>query len=172
MDGTLIDTDYANFLAYKKAIESVIKGHCDLNYNLKIRFNRSNLKNIVPHLSENKYEKIIQRKEEYYHVFLPKTKLIKPVVDILFKYSKTNKTVLVTNSYEKRALETLNYHGLTDKFSSVFCKQFTDSRTNKFKNAILKLGVIPNSIIVFENEKIEIAHAKQAGITIINPIII
>ena len=45
-------------------------------------------------------------------------------------------------------------------------------KINKFQKAILKLGITPNHIIAFENEESEIADAREAGITIINPIII
>jgi beta-phosphoglucomutase len=95
MDGTLVDTNLANFLSYKKAILSVTKLDHDLTYNSDKRFNRSSLKNAVPNLTENEYEKIIQEKEEYYNDFLHETKLIVETADILIKYFKTNKTVLV-----------------------------------------------------------------------------
>jgi len=174
MDGTLVDTNLANFLSYKKAILTVTKSDFNLTYNPENRFNRNNLKNTVPNLSENEYERIIQEKEEYYKDFLPETKLNKPMTDILFKYSKTNKTVLVTNCRQDRASETLNYHGLTDKFSKLFFRQFSvkGEVINKFQNAFLELGVSPKLVIAFENEEIEIADAKQAGIQIVNPVIV
>src|SRR5690606_40964609 len=64
MDGTLIDTDLANFLSYKKAIVSITKLDNNLAYNPDKRFNRSNLKNAVPNLTETEYERIIQKKED------------------------------------------------------------------------------------------------------------
>ena len=97
MDGTLIDTNLANFLSYKKAINSVTKSDKNLTFNPDKRFNRSNLKIAVPNLTETEYERIIQEKEEYYDDFLHETKLIEEVADILFKYSKSHKTVLVTS---------------------------------------------------------------------------
>lgn len=171
MDGTLIDTDLANFLSYKKAIISVTKSDHNLTYNPDKRFNRSNLKNAVPNLNESKYEKIIKEKEEYYNDFIHETKLNTEISDILFKYSKTNKTVLVTNCRKDRAMTTLKHFSLEDKFSNIFCKEFDDNKNkvNKFQNAISKLGIPPNLVIVFENEKVEIEAAKQAGIEIINP---
>jgi len=174
MDGTLVDTDFSNFLSYKKAIQSVIQTDKDISYNPNERFNRGILKRVVPNLTETEYKKIIKQKEEYYKEHLPQTKLNKLVADILIQYSKTNKTVLVTNCREDRALMTLNYHGLTDKFSNIFYKQFTDNdeKINKFLNAISTLGVRPNIVIAFENEETEIADAKQAGIETINPVII
>jgi beta-phosphoglucomutase len=171
MDGTLVDTNLANFLSYKKAIISVTKLNHDLTYNSDKRFNRSSLKNAVPNLTENEYERIIQEKETYYNDFLHETKLNPAIADILFRYSKTNKTVLVTNCRKDRAITTLKHFGLDEKFSYIFCREFDDDgkKINKFQKAILKLGITPNHIIAFENEESEIADAREAGITIINP---
>jgi beta-phosphoglucomutase-like phosphatase (HAD superfamily) len=172
MDGTLVDTNYANFLAYKKAIQSVTTSNYDLTYNPDRRFNRSNLKTAVPNLTKDEYEKIIREKEEYYNDFLHETKLNKETADILFKYSKTNKTVLVSNCRKDRAMTTLKHFGLADKFSDIFCREFgeNDKKINKFQNAISKLGVPPNFVIAYENEESEIADAQKAGISIINPL--
>jgi len=172
MDGTLINTDYANFLSYKKAIHSVIDNGYDLSYNPKVRFNRSFLMIALPNLNHTDYEIITQKKEEYYIDFLSETKLNEVIAGILFKYSKTNKTVLVSNCRKDRAITTLNHFGLTDKFSNIFFRELEDNdkKTNKFQNAILRLGIPPNLIVAFENEESEIADAKKAGISIINPI--
>jgi phosphoglycolate phosphatase-like HAD superfamily hydrolase len=172
MDGTLIDTNYANFLSYKKAILSVTKSDQDLIFNPDKRFNRSILKNAVLNLKENEYARILKEKEEYYNDFLHETKLNKAIVDILIKYSKTNKTVLVTNCRKDRAVITLKHFGLLDKFSKMFYREISDNdkKINKFQNAILKLGISPNFVIAFENEEGEIANAQKAGISIINPL--
>jgi beta-phosphoglucomutase len=53
MDGTLTDTNFANFLSYKKAICSATKSDHNLTYNPDKRFNRSILKNAVSNLTEN-----------------------------------------------------------------------------------------------------------------------
>lgn len=173
MDGTLVDTNLANFLAYKKAIESVIKTDRDLTYNPHKRFNRSVLKNTFPSLTATDFENIIQEKENYYEEFLHETTIITENVNILNKYSQTNKTVLVTNCRKDRALTTLKYFGLTDKFNNIFYREFgeQDKKINKFQNAISVLGVPPNTIIAFENEQAEIDDALETGIKIINPII-
>ncbi|MDR0606545.1 MAG: HAD family hydrolase [Bacteroidales bacterium] len=166
MDGTLVDTNYANFLSYKKAIQSVTNEHTDLIYNPEQRFDRTELRRTIPGLSISEYENIINEKERCYNNFLSETKLIKEMFDILCKYSKTNKTALVTNCRENRAMETLKYHSLEDKFSNIFCRQLSDNTVhiNKFSNAIAKLNILPQSIIVFENVKIEIDDAIRAGI--------
>lgn len=170
MDGTLVDTNLANFLSYKNAIQIVTGLETDLSYNPDQRFNRSVLKKSIPNLFEVEYDKIIQEKERVYNNFLPETKLIKRVVDILLKYSKTNKTILVTNCRKNRALMTLNYFGITDKFSEIFYRQLNknENKVNKYQNAINCLNISTKNIIVFENEKLEIIDAIAAGIPIQN----
>ena len=170
MDGTLVNTNFANYLSYKKAIQSVTQSETDTPYNPSQRFNREVLKNEIPNLTETEYERIIQEKEQYYNDYLPETKLNKIVADILVKYFKTNRTVLVTNCREDRALLTLNYYSLADKFSNIFYRQITDnvSRINKYENAISRLNTSAQSVIVFENEKPEIDDALLAGIPIQN----
>jgi len=170
MDGTLVDTDFANFLSYENAIKSVIILDNELLFNPNERFNRTTLKTIAPNLSEIEYEKIIQQKEDNYKKYLAQTKLNKSVSDILLQYYRTNKTVLVTNCRKDRALMTLNYHNLTDKFSNIFFRQIEDnqSRINKYKNAISSLSLSAQTVVVFENEKREIEDAILAGIPINN----
>lgn len=166
LDGTLVDTNLANYQSFKKAIRSVVNLNLELDFNPNRRFNRSNLKIAFPNLSKIEYERIIQDKEKYYKDFLHETKLNQVLSDLLFEYSKTNKTVLVTNCRKDRAIMTLNYHGLTDKFSSLFFRTITtnDEKINKFKNAIQSLKISSDMIIVFENEKTEIEDAVKAGI--------
>lgn len=173
MDGTLVDTNLANFLSYKKAIHSVTKLPYNLEYDPHKRFNRNSLKNAVPNLKAAEYEQIIQDKEKYYGDFLSETKLNKPIANILFKYSMTNRTVLVSNCRKERALITLNHFELQHKFNEIFCREVDDNdkRINKFQSAISRLGIPPNLVIAFENEESEIVNAKQAGIEIINPLI-
>ena len=79
---------------------------------------------------------------------------------------------MVTNCRRDRAMATLKHFGLEDKFNNIFYREFgyNEKKINKFENAILKLGVPPNLVIVFENEEIEIADAQKTGISIINPI--
>lgn len=166
LDGTLIDTDYANFLSYKKAIRSVTNNGLELSYNPQNRFNRSYLKIALPNLTQIDYERIIQKKEEYYVDFLTETKLNEDIAEILLKYSKTNQCFLVTNCRKDRALKTLDYFRLTEKFTKIYCREFDDNdkKINKFQKTLSILGVPPNIVIVFENEGTEISEAIEAGI--------
>ena len=53
MDGTLVDTDYANYLSFKMAIQSVINPIQFLPFNPNERFNRTILKREFPNLKDN-----------------------------------------------------------------------------------------------------------------------
>jgi beta-phosphoglucomutase len=166
MDGTLIDTNYANFLSYKRAIKHILRSIPKISYDPNKRFNREVLKSVIPDIVETGYEKIIQEKEQHYKDYLPETKPNKLVVDILLKYSKTNKCVLITNCRKDRTLMTLDYFDLTDKFSNIFYRQLNcdEAKINKYQNAISCLSISPKEVIVFENKQSEIADAIVAGV--------
>ncbi len=166
MDGTLVDTNLANFSAYKKAVDSVLQTETKLVYNPEIRFNRSVLKANFPLLTDKELEKVIQVKESLYDEFLNMTSLIDENAKVLLKYSKSNPTYLVTNCRKDRALKTLNHFGLVDMFTDIFYRRFDDNnkKVNKFENALSILGVPPNIVIAFENEETEIEDAILVGI--------
>ena len=67
MDGTLIDTDYSNFLAYKKAVKSVIDK--SLTYKAGERFTRKHLSEIFAYLTKNEIEEIIEKKNSITRIF-------------------------------------------------------------------------------------------------------
>jgi beta-phosphoglucomutase-like phosphatase (HAD superfamily) len=131
------------------------------------------LKTNFPNLTDNEIEKVIQVKESLYDEFLNVTTLIDENVELLLRYSKSNQTYLVTNCRKDRALKTLNHFGLKDKFTDIFYRTFDENnkKVNKFEKALSILSVPPNIVIAFENEELEIADAKSAGIKIINPVI-
>ena len=170
MDGTLIDTDFANFLSCQEAIKSVMQSETEIQYVPNERFNRTTLNRVVPNLTDERLVEIIKQKEINYNKHLSQTKLNKAVSDILIQYSKTNKTVLVTNCREDRAVLTLEYHKLIDKFNHFFFKEIDDkaNRVNKYKNALNNLSLSAQIVVAFENEKVEIEDAKLAGIPIDN----
>jgi len=166
MDGTLVDTNLANFLAYLNAIQKVTNSDHGLRYDPNIRFNRSTLKSVIQNLAPIDYDNIIQEKELFYDDLLCETTLNKIISQILFKYSKTNKTVLVTNCRTERANATLKFHSLSEKFDHILYRQFSENeeKINKYQFAISSLEIAPQKIIVFENEDPEIDDALFAGI--------
>lgn len=166
MDGTLVDTDYANYLSFKQAIQTVINPDFIISFNPLERFNRTILQREFPNLDEKDFQEIIKLKERFYSENIGQTKLLPYANEILNKFFEQNTTVLVTNCREDRAIMTLNQHSLTDKFKhKIFRKSIDkDQHVNKFENALSILDIEPQMIILFENEQFEIDEAVKAGI--------
>lgn len=160
LDGTLINTDYSNFLAYKKAIDEAI-GKISLEYNPKVRFNRDELIKTFPNLKSDQLSKIIQLKEKYYNDFLIRTTVIKPTYDILRQYFKTNTTILVTASRESRALAILDYHSLTNMLNHLIFKN--EETDNKFECLFNTIEIDIKKSLLFENDETEIKNALKVG---------
>lgn len=165
MDGTLVDTNFANFLSYKRAVQHLRGLNIDIPYDRSERFNRELLKKAIPNLSKMEYEKIIQFKNKLYKEYLSETKLNDLGADILKKYSITNKTILVTNCRKERAVMTLEHHGLINSFShKLYRPKIRNKKNNKYEYALSSLKISPASVVVFEKEEKEINAAIFAGI--------
>jgi beta-phosphoglucomutase len=167
LDGTLVDTNFANYLSYMKAIRTVMQTDANIIYNPNERFDRVSLNKYFPNISIKELEKMVECKENNFEEHLAQTTIITKTSDLLLQYCTTNKTVLVTNCREKRATATLNFHGLLEKFNYMFFRQTAvdGRRINKFENALEILKIPPTSVVVFENEKSQIVDAIQAGIS-------
>ena len=72
---------------------------------------------------------------------------------------------MVTSCREERAFITLEHHGLDDIFSHKFYQSKKhNENNNKYEYAISALGILPVSVVAFENEENEINDAVLAGI--------
>jgi beta-phosphoglucomutase len=164
MDGTLIETDFANFLAYNQAIEILLRRKNAITYNPAYRFDKNRLKEHVRGLSDFQYRRIIQIKNELNIEFLHATYVNERLVNQLITLSQKKVVYLVTNAYAKRAEMTLSFHGLERYFSGMICKDDRPTKANKYLHAVEHLRASPKKIMVFENEKKEIINAAKAGI--------
>lgn len=166
LDGTLVDTDKANLLSYKDAIQQIMKIDINLSLYSNQRFTRKILKNIVPRLSNMKYNEIIGLKNNLFDKYLNETKLNSSTFEILQKYSGINTIVLSTNSHKERAIKVLKFHNIFDKFNYRFYKDDIKSikEMSKFEYVIKKIKILPNYMVIFENEELEIDTAIFLGI--------
>ena len=159
LDGTLLETDLANFYSYKKACYEVL----GITLSLSIRrFNYDALKCFLKPLGINDalmlYIKAL--KDLYYKDFIFLTKINEYIKNVLVGAFKTNKTILVTNANKNRVSMLLDHHSLSCYFSHIFINK----KQNKFSNLLNFYNLNPKKIILFENEKIEIKKAISAGI--------
>ncbi|PTN09294.1 beta-phosphoglucomutase-like phosphatase (HAD superfamily) [Mangrovibacterium marinum] len=164
MDGTLVDTDYSNNVAYLDAIQKVLGLSNIIKLEPHLRLTRTVIAKLMPYLNQFELQQIITMKEVFYKNYLSHTTLIPVVVDLLKKYYQTHRVVLVTKSCEDRTNLTLKYHGLESYFEEVIFQGLSNPTKNKYAYAINKLKITPEKIIAFENERSEINNAIVAGI--------
>lgn len=67
LDGTLVDSDYANFLAYEDAVTHVLSKHIKLDFSQSIRITRESLKELIPNITDKQLNDISSHKERIYH---------------------------------------------------------------------------------------------------------
>ncbi len=134
LDGTLIDTDEANFLSYQEAIQKIKNLDLKLLYQNNDRFTQENLYPLIPSLTLQEYEDIIKIKKSLYDKYLNKTRINPLAFEIIKQFSKVHKIILVTNSSKERAIQVLKYHNIIDIFNYKFFKEDYKSKgMSKFK---------------------------------------
>lgn len=165
MDGTLIDTDQANYLSYRKAVLEVTHGVHDVQHSAE-RLNRESMKKQLPYLIEEEYEKITCLKAKYFPEFLSETRVNNSLAGLMRKFSGNSKTVLVTCCRKKRAMDMLRYHKLRKLFSRLICWEDIPrgGSSNKYENALNLTRTNPAAVIVFENDVADVEEAVLAGV--------
>lgn len=162
LDGTLVHSDYANFLSYKAAIEKVIGRQSNLMFHPHQRINRESLQWLFPELSKNEQTQIIAEKECLYLQYLPMTTVNKQVLEVLLR-NQGKEIILATNSKQARAELLLAYHGLTALFTHRYYNGDVKAM-NKFEKALGDLSGDWASVVVFENERKQANLACAAGV--------
>lgn len=162
LDGTIIETDKANFLSYKCAIKQVKNIDIDIKEYQNKRFTRVDLYKF--NFTQKEIKFIIDIKNKIYASYLKDTNLYSSILDILTKFKKRNSIIiLATNSSKIRANLLLEYYNLKSFFDYIFCKE-DYLNNNKFEFVCNYLNLDKDKILVFENEKKEIENAISIGI--------
>jgi beta-phosphoglucomutase len=159
MDGTLVDTHEANYVAYKKAL-------ADFNIAIGQQANDF-LPQLAPTLNRDDYDSLAAKKAEYYKESLELSKANAELVRFLHMISQDHVTVLVTTARPANAQAVLDRHNLKDYFDHVITND--DVRNSKpapdcYEVALKKSGLSPNEVIVFEDSATGVSSAQSAGI--------
>ena len=165
MDGTLVDTDYANYLSYRQAVIEATCGKHDVEFTGE-RLNREGLKNQLPFLTATQYEVIAALKAEYFTKLLSETRLNAALANLIARCRRMNETVLVTCCRRKRAMDTLRHHNLLERFSQfIFWENLHQGESsNKYESALGITGANPETVLVFENDIADVEKALLAGV--------
>jgi len=174
LDGTLINTDEANFLSYQEAVKNVKDIDLKSIYNDNERFTREKLNLVIPNLTVQEFKEIVKFKTNIFQKNLKYTILNRSIFKIINKFSKINNIILATNSHKIKANLLLNHYNLFNLFDKKYYKEDYTNQDNKYQYIIDNLNIKLNDIIIFEDNHNEVCKAIDLGIpseNIINPII-
>ncbi|MEO2174372.1 MAG: haloacid dehalogenase-like hydrolase [bacterium] len=165
MDGTLVDTDDANFLAYRKAVQEATHGRCVLEPT-GVRFNRERLKEQLPSLTSRELHVITTLKAEYFGDFLENTRLNTRLAELVVKHRPQCEIILVSGCREERVAQVLKYHNVYKNFARFICREvlLDSDPSRKYETAVELTRVNPTIVFVFENDEVEAKNAEHAGI--------
>ncbi len=172
LDGTLCDTDEANFQAYKQAFAD--HGH-PLKRADYFATNGQRADTFLPKLlkvgaKDPLVEQVWDRKAELYGDFLHLTRPNRATIDFLRAFTNTHITVLVTTAKQRNAEKVLAVANISDLFDH---KIFGDHVTNPkpdpeiYLKGLKLAKVAAHEVVAFEDSPVGLAAAEAAGIPVI-----
>lgn len=161
LDGTLVETDSANSAAYRTALRIYGKGGlADMCGRITSHVVRATFGEV----SASDMDEIVRAKADAYARELWRTRLGPAAFAlrrVLRNRTAFGKVVLLTDSNERRAHETLRFHGLDTCFDEFVCNGGVgDKYANYFKN----FDTDPKDSVVWENEWGMACSAIVAGV--------
>lgn len=164
LDGTLVNTNKANYLAYKYAIYIIKKINIDNIHMKKDRFTRDKIWKIIPDINKLELKRIIELKEAVFHKYIKYTKLKHEIFSVLEGLNNCI-TILATRSSYTRAHQLLDYYNLESKFDYVFCKEdYRDKKVNKYKYIISSMEIDADYVTIYDDDISEIHKASELGV--------
>ena len=165
LDGTLVETDAANSAAYRVALREC---GCGMLSGLYGRITAGSIRAAIDGITDVEMNEIVRAKVDAYCHELWRTRL-GPAADalkcVLVNRKALEKVVLVTDSAERRAIETLQFHGMADCFDEIVCNAGVG---DKYMNYFKSFDTDPAACVVWENEEGKIKSAIAAGVKVEN----
>lgn len=174
LDGTLVDTHEANYLAYQQAIVNVLGKEAPEELRELIRQGRSS-KEFLPLVLENSTVEMVdainEQKRETYKTFASYSTPNDYLVGFVRNISKHHITALVTTAKRPNAETILKTHNLEDCFTfCIFGDEVTHMKPHPeaYQLAVERAGVAPEEVLAFEDSSKGIAAAEAAGLKVVH----
>lgn len=169
LDGTLVNTYEADFLAYRDAIEEVtgIRVERDAFMSTNGMEMRDKLKILVPNTSEEQADAVAAGKKKYYKDYLDKTVPNESLIAFLADMKAHHTTALVTTAKRQNAELVLEAHGILEFFDvKVFGDEVEHSKPHpeSYETALRLAELKPDEVLAFEDSQTGIDAAHAAGI--------
>lgn len=160
LDGTLVETDNANFLAYKEAIEEVMGVSI---VSKKGRFTKENIRDVCPQISDDELKTVVKCKNDVFEKYLCETTPKFDVVALVEKMSERCQVILCSNSNSRRGNDVLAYHNLDRLFNKKYYNILPLNK-NKYIKVLSLYNITSKDVLVIENDEADIIDAINAGI--------
>jgi beta-phosphoglucomutase family hydrolase len=167
-DGTVADSMPLHYLAWKKALGEL---NCEFEEELFYEWGGMPVAEIISTLNARHglsmpLEAVSRRKEDLYFELLPQLKAVPEVLEHIEAEHGRTPFVVVSGSTRESVTASLISLNLLDRFDALVCAG--DYRKSKpdpeaFLLAAARLGVAPESCLVFEDTEMGIQAARAAG---------
>jgi beta-phosphoglucomutase family hydrolase len=169
-DGTIVDSMPLHYIAWTKALA---EWNCTFDEQLFYSWGGTPIAEIIATLNQQQglsmpVEQVCARKENLYLELLPQLKAVPEVVEHITAQHKQIPFAVVSGSTREAVTASLTSLNLLDKFDTLVCAgDYTNSKPDPecFLLAARKLGVTPESCLVFEDTDLGIQAAQAAGMT-------
>ena len=167
-DGTIADSMPLHYLAWKQALG---EWNCDFDEKLFYDWGGMPIVDIIATLNQQRglsmpVETVAHRKESLYFELLPQLKAVPEVLEQIEAKHGQIPFAVVSGSTRESVAASLTTLNLLDKFDTLVCAgDYTKSKPDPegFLLAAARLGVAPESCLVFEDTDMGIQAAISAG---------
>jgi HAD superfamily hydrolase (TIGR01509 family) len=171
LDGTLIETHEANFLAYNSALKLLDLQMTPEEFGKTIgKDSREFLLEIFPQLTKSNLNLIRDHKRQVYSQYFSKMVVNDFFINLISK-NRDKKIVVVTNGKSANVMEVLKYHGLVELFDHIVTGDDVDNGKPSNEIYLLALKVLKltsSQVVAFEDSESGRQSAIAAGILCVN----
>ena len=172
LDGTLCDTDEANYEAYAKAFNDEGYTISESDFWEYARGTHADffIAKLAPNISTEAIARLRKRKAEYYPQLMHLIRPHKELISFLRVIAPLHETVLVTTASRQNAIHVLAASNISSLFKY---KVFGDDVTNPkphaeaYEKALQLTGLSSDEVIAFEDSQAGIDAATAASIKVI-----
>jgi len=167
-DGTIADSMPLHYLAWKQALG---EWNCEFDEKLFYAWGGMPIVEIISTLNKERglnmpVETVARRKESLYYELLPQLKAVPEVLEHIEARHGQVPFAVVSGSTRDSVVASLTTLNLLDRFDTLVCAgDYAKSKPDPeaFLLAAARLGVAPESCLVFEDTEMGIQAATSAG---------
>jgi HAD superfamily hydrolase (TIGR01509 family) len=167
-DGTIADSMPLHYVAWKRVLAG---WNCELSEELFYAWGGMPITEIIATLNQRHrlnmpVEKVARQKEDFYLEILPQLRAVPEVVEHIEASHGRIPFAVVSGSTREAVVASLDTLKLLDRFDTLVCAgdyQRSKPHPEAFLMAASKLGIAPESCLVFEDTEMGIQAATAAG---------